>query len=241
MGDLDIKAISKEDAEKLYSKDYDISLKFDGTLIVYKDKKLFSPRCERSDRYKHILDILKKSNFPDCMGEMFIDKPQSNVFDISRRENWHKACFLPFDLINTNLSYLQRMKILDDKVSGVNNPHIHRMVRFTTFKEGWDYVVKHQCEGLVIRNLRNQGTWYKCKLLQEIKVEIVSHIPSKVKGTFVLKNGSHISGTSAGFVDKFFDITRRKKKAIAEIEFPFLTKDGNYFQPRLRQITEVSL
>lgn len=235
MSDLDIKPISIEEVKQLNDEDYDITLKFDGTMIYFKDKKLFSPRCERSDRYKHILDILIKNKFPECVGEMFIDKPQANVFDISRRENWNKACFLPFDFLDSNLSYLERMKMLDKKVKEINNPYIFRMIRFKTFKKGWDYVLKYQSEGLVIRN---NSKWFKIKLLKEDKIEIIRHEPSKVKGTFILKNGSHISGTSEDYVKQFHIIVRKGKKAIAEIEYPFITNDGKYFQPRLRQITE---
>jgi hypothetical protein len=236
MSDLPIKSILKEEALQL-KEELDITLKLDGTLVKYINGKLMSPRCERTERYQHITDILIKNNFPNCIGEMFIDKPGSNVFDISKKENWSKAKFMPFDLLDTSLPYLERAKILDNKIVEVNNPSIFRMIRFSTFKEGWDYVVKNKSEGLV---LRNNISWYKCKLLQEVKIEIVKHIPNKVKGTFVLKNGSHISGTSVGFVNQFLEAKKKGLTPIAEIEFPFLTSDGRYFQPRLRQITEVS-
>ena len=100
MSDLNIKEIKKPQAEHLSSFDYDISLKLDGTLIYFIDGKLFSPRCERTERFKHIVDILIKSKFPNCMGEMFLDKPNSCVFDVSRKENWNKAKFMIFDLID---------------------------------------------------------------------------------------------------------------------------------------------
>ncbi len=233
MSDLDIKAIDVEDIAGLATKELDISLKLDGTLIYFKDKKLFSPRCERSDRYKHILDILIKNKFPNCVGEMFIDKLNANVFDISKRENWEKACFLPFDFLDTSIPYLERFRILDEKVKEINNPHIFRMIRFKTFQEGWNFVRKHNSEGLVLRNNTN---WFKIKLLKEVQMEIVGHEQSKVKGTFILKNGSHISGTSAEYVRLYKEIVKAGKKPIAEIEYPFLTREGRYFQPRLRRI-----
>ena len=236
MGIYPIKSISREEAEKLNSGDYDISLKYDGTMISFIDGKLISPRCDRSDRYKFILDILVEHKFPDCVGEMFIDKPQANVFDISKRENWPLAKFVPFDLLNKDETpYLERMKMLDNLVEKLNSPHIFKMKRFNTFSEGWDYTLKHQTEGVVIRNNTN---WFKVKLLQEVKIEISGHKPNKVKGTFILKNGSNISGTSEGFVKQFHDIISRGNLPIAEIEFPFITDSGKHFQPRLRQITE---
>jgi hypothetical protein len=107
------------------------------------------------------------------------------------------------------------------------------MVRFSTFREGWNFVIKNKSEGLV---LRNNSDWFKIKLLKEVKMEIVNHEPNKVKGTFILKNGSHISGTSVGFIEQYKNIIKKKQTPIAEIEYPFLTSEGRYFQPRLRRI-----
>jgi len=233
MGDLNIKLVSEAQAEQLNS--YDISLKYDGTLIYFKDKKLFSPRCERSQRYPHILKILIDNNFPDCMGELFISET-SNVFDVSRSENWDKVKFMIFDLL-IDLPYQERIERLNWKVAELNNPFIVPMKMFNTFQEGWKYVVDNKCEGLILRNSNN---WFKCKLLQEEKIEIVMHEVGKDKGTFILANGSRISGTSQQFVLQYADIKNKGNKAIAEVEFCFKTQEGKLFQPRLRQIVEVS-
>ncbi len=233
MGDLNISLVSEAKAEQLQG--YDISLKIDGSLIYYKDNKLFSPRCERSDRYKHILDILIKNNFPNCMGEIFISET-SNVFDISRSENWSKAKFYVFDLL-IDLPYHERMERLNWEVAKLNNPSIVPMKLFDSFQEGWKYVKDNKCEGLILRNSNN---WFKCKLLQEEKIEIIMHEVGKDKGTFILSNGSRISGTSMQFVLQYADIKSKGNKAIAEVEFCFKTQEGKLFQPRLRQIVEVS-
>lgn len=86
MGNLSITAITPEQASKRNFNDYQITLKRDGTLITFKDGKLFSPRCERSERFKHILNILKEKNCPNLFGEMYIEG--GCVFDISSSENW---------------------------------------------------------------------------------------------------------------------------------------------------------
>ena len=54
MSDLPLTTISIEQGLKL-SGDFSISLKRDGTLIYYRAGELDSPRCRRSERYKHIL------------------------------------------------------------------------------------------------------------------------------------------------------------------------------------------
>ena len=133
--------------------------------------------------------------------------------------------------------YAQRQQILREKVTELNNPFIVPMKMFNTFQEGWKYVTDNKCEGLILRNSNN---WFKCKLLQEEKIEIVMHEVGKDKGTFILANGSRISGTSQQFVLQYADIKNKGNKAIAEVEFCFKTQEGKLFQPRLRQIVEVS-
>jgi hypothetical protein len=102
MSSLNIVDLKVEQAVKRDFSNMDISLKRDGTLIYFKEGKLFSPRCERSERFKHILNILKEKNVPNLYGEMYIEN--GCVFDVSRSENWKKAKFMPIDLENTNLS-----------------------------------------------------------------------------------------------------------------------------------------
>ena len=243
MGTLNITEIKQAEAEHLGSMDYDISLKVDGCLMYYIDGKLFSPRCERTERFKHIVEVLKNSNFPNCMGEIFVDKPNTNVFDVSRKENWGIVKFMPFDLIDSknfpeiyNMSFNERQKLLFSLVVELDNDFISEMIKFDDFKSGWDYCLNNKSEGLV---LRNNSNWFKCKLLQEEKIEIVAHEVGKDKGTFILSNGSRVSGTSMQFVLQYTGIKDKGNKAIAEVEFPFKTKEGKLFQPRLRQIVEV--
>jgi ATP-dependent DNA ligase len=144
---------------------------------------------------------------------------------------------MPFDLLDysQNYSYSQRVVLLNSLVVAVENPFIVPVKRFNSFKEGWEFVEANNSEGLCLRNNNN---WFKCKILKEEKIEIVAHEVGKDKGTFILKNGSRISGTSSQFVIQYTGIKNRGQRAIAEIEFPFITKEGKYFQPRLRQITE---
>lgn len=246
MGDLNIKLISKDEAEHLNNFDYDITLKIDGTLIYYIDGKLFSPRCERTDRFIHIAKILREANFPNCMGEMFCDIPNTNVFEVSKSENWAIAKFMPFDLLDNNdktkpnpydLSYSKRKIILNEAVAKLNNPFIIPTMQFKTFQEGWAYVKEHNSEGLVIRNENN---WFKIKLLKEAKIPIKEHEAGKDKGTFILddQEQNRISGTSVEFVIQYLDIKKKGKQAWAEVEYAFKTKDNKLFQPRLRRVFE---
>jgi hypothetical protein len=73
MSSLNITDLKPEQAQKRDFNNCDITLKRDGTLIYFKDNKLLSPRCERSERFKHILNILKEKNVPNLFGEMYCD------------------------------------------------------------------------------------------------------------------------------------------------------------------------
>lgn len=230
MGTLNIKSIEKNEAEEL-DNSYQITLKLDGSLIYFKNNQLFSPRCDRSDRYKHILDILIKNNMPSCIGEIFLNL-NSNVFDTSRSENWNNLKICIFDLIDSNLNLEERQKFIDNKVKEINSEFVISPIRFNNFKEGYDYVIKNNSEGVVIRNENN---WYKWKLLLEEKIEIIEHIKGKDKGCFLLKDNNKVSATSI----QYLKIKEEGKKAIAEVEYPFRTNEGKIFQGRLRRIFEV--
>lgn len=231
MSNLNITELKPQQAQKRDFSNFDISLKRDGTLIYFKEGRLFSPRCERSERFKHILNILKEKGMPNCYGEMFIEG--GNVFDISSRENWKKALFMIIDINDESLSYAKRQILLQQFIKEMNSEFITPLVKFKDFESGWNYVKETNGEGLV---LRNENNWFKVKALQEVKIEIKEHEPSKEKGTFVLKNGNRVSGTSRDFVRKFHEIKAQGKIPIAEIEYPFLTENGAYFQGRLRRI-----
>ena len=231
MGTLNIQDLKPEQAVKRDFSNSDITLKRDGTLIFYKDGKLFSPRCERSERFKHILNILKQNNMPNCFGELYIDN--GNVFDVSRSENWNRAKFMPIDLDKDNLNYDQRQILLNQLVKEVSSPYITPLVKFKDFSQGWEFVKESNGEGLVIRNGRE---WFKVKILKEVKIEIKDHIPSTEKGTFVLIDNNKVSGTSKEFVRQFHDIKAQGKTPIMELEYCFLTDENKYFQPRLRKI-----
>jgi len=234
MGDFKITTIEIEELKKRDVSSLSISYKRDGTLLYWINGDLISPRkVIRNDRFSHIFNILNKNNFPNCYGEMYLDIKGGNVFDVSSRENWCKVKFMPIDLLNNKKNYSERQKIILEKINKLNSKWITPLMIFHNLNYAWDYVLKNKGEGLVLKNDRE---WLKVKLLFEDKVEIISHEPSKEKGTFVLKNGSRVSGTSADFVRQFKEIKSKGLIPVVEIEYCFLTKEGKYFQPRLRRI-----
>lgn len=236
MSNLKISPITIEQAKNLRA-GYNITLKYDGTLMYYRDNKLISERgIVRNDRYKHILELLPKD--VELIGEMYIpdvNYKHGNIFLTNSKKYWSEANFCIFELVN-NKFLSERIKQLKEIIKNINSPKIHYPQEFSTIDEGWKFVTSSNSEGLVIRNAYG---WYKSKLLKEAKIRIVKHEQGETKGTFILENGSRISGTSIGFVNKFEEIISKGNVAIAEIEYAFKTENGHYFQPRLRQIVEM--
>ena len=222
MGHLNIKPISIEDALEL-KQVIEISLKRDGALLYWREGKLISPRnIVRNDRFPHIVESMQRC--PDCMGEMY--KESGTVSDITTKDNWPDAKYMLF------ARDLGEQGILNRYVELANSWWLTVPVLFDTILGGWKCVCENALEGLVIKTLNK---WYKVKRLCEDKVKIVDWLPSKTKGTFILENGNKVSGTKMEYVEQF---KASKGDCIAEIEYPYLTKEGRYFQPRLRQITE---
>jgi len=145
------------------------------------------------------------------------------------------AKFYIFDLLNDTGTFEERANELKELVTKLNNSFIVPMVRFNNFKEGWDYVIANNSEGLV---LRNNSEWLKCKILKEEKIEIVGHEAGSTKGTFILKDGNRVSGTSEQFVLQFLDIKKQGKTPMLEVEYAFRTDTNKMFQPRARRIFE---
>lgn len=209
---------------------FDITLKYDGTLMFWNGTDLVSDRgIVRTDRFRHIAKMLKEKNIPSCMGEIYvtkedIGKKRTCVFDISSSENWSKARYCVFSPDNV-------VELVDE----LDSDMIHKPISFLDLDRAWEYVLENNEEGLVLKSGKEL---YKVKAKTEIKEPIVEWESSKDKGTFILKSGNRISGTSMGFVKQYQDIKAKGKVAQAEVEMLFITEGNKYFQPVLREIVE---
>lgn len=208
-----------------------ISLKLDGTMLTFTDGELISTRdCIRNSRFPHIVNLLKKFSINNVVGEMFIEN--GNIFDINARINWHKAKYMIFD-IKSSQSIEQKREYIKEIVDKINNTFITKPMYFATIKEGWDYVIKNNQEGLVAKN--SNFDIYKIKKLIEAKVRIVGLETGLQKGAFILENGGKVSATSQAFVERYRQLSKGNE-VLAEIEYPFVTSEGKFFQPRLRNV-----
>lgn len=207
-----------------------ISLKRDGTQLYFVDGELISNRdCYRNNRFPHIVKLLKKFDINNVIGEMYIEK--GNIFDITSKINWGNARYMFFDIVS-NQSLEQKQALIAELVDKINNPSITKPMLFISVKEGWEYVTKNNGEGLI---LKNGDSRYKVKKLNEAKVKIIGLETGLQKGAFLLENGGKVSATSRDFVEKYNRLSNGNE-ILAEIEYPFKTKDGKFFQPRLRDL-----
>lgn len=205
-----------------------ISLKRDGTAMHFIDGKLISNRdCIRNSRFPHIANLLKKFEINNVVGEIYIEG--GCIFDITAKINWHNAKYMIFD-IKTNQSIEQKKAYIEEIVNKINNPSITKPLYFATIREGWDYVVKNNEEGLVAKH--SNFDIYKIKKLNEAKIKIVGYESGLEKGAFILENGGKVSATSRDFVERYRQLSKGNE-VFADIRYQFKTPDGKFFQPRL--------
>jgi ATP-dependent DNA ligase len=172
----------------------------------------------------------------------------TRVFDVSASINWVKARLWIFKILELkghdfrNAPPTEIRQVIEDQMKAHRfSAHVlHIPRKFSSIDEGWDFVTKNDCEGLVVKN--DVGPQLKLKFLKEAKWEIVGFEPGAVKGSFLLKNphNGNVSGMSAlsvGFIADYNKVLAAGNTPFAEFEYMYLTKkSGAPFQPRLRRI-----
>ncbi len=220
--------------------------KIDGARHEWDGTNIISDRgIVRNDRYPHLVKELLTLGIKG-RGEVAI--PFSNVLVLNAKENWHKARFYLFDMYEHNGQDTRNANALEnrhliEKALGNNsrNPqfqHLRIPFKFKDFQTGWDYVLKHDLEGLVMKDI-SSSRQYKIKYRKEEKLPIVGFVPGSVKGCFQIERKGVVGGLSAlsvAFVQQYNDLLAKGLQPYAEIEYLFLTENGIPFQPRLRRL-----
>lgn len=250
MSKLTIKALTAKEARSTPVSL--VELKVDGSSMTWDGSSFTSDRdIVRNDRFSHVCKELANIDAKVC-GEIAI--PGSNVQQLIKRENWHKARFYLFDVLEYKGKDVKgedpvKIRSIIDDILRSRWSHLRSCRRFNNFTEGWDYVEKElaagrYAEGLMLKD--SNSRLYKVKRLQEGKYPVVGFEQGALKGAFVIMmpNGEtgKVSGTSVDFVKKYNDLLAANEKPYVEIEFQFLTDRGIPFQPRLRRLdTEANL
>jgi ATP-dependent DNA ligase len=245
------KELKIEDVLDLEGKDYSIQLKVDGTRQYWdKDKFLSERGIDNTTKFKHISDVLKNHKVV-LDGELALGFNHT-VFDITKKENWNKATYWIFDLIELDgfdfrgVCLENRLKQLKYFVESLDCLYIKMIPTFPEVDVAWDYVLKNNLEGIVIKKLNEKypdvdyftevRTDIKVKYKKEGKEKIVGFEQGNVKGAFVLENGSKISSLSSevGLVW----LGMRNKDIYCEFEYLTKTPDGKFFQPILKRLVD---
>jgi len=219
-----------------------IELKIDGSRMTFDGTSMVSDRdVNRDARYPHVLEELKKIDWV-CRGEMAI--PGSNILQLNKKINWHKAKIYIFDVFEYEGQDLRGANprenrwLIEDILRRNNLYQIAAPQLFKTFEDGWRYVCDKSAEGLVLKELANSRQ-HKIKKLTEEKLPIVGYEPGKGKGAFILLRDDvrcKVSGTSEAYVAMYKALLSHGEAPFAEIEYQFLTDYGIPFQPRLRRL-----
>jgi len=218
-----------------------IEAKIDGGQHTWDGTNIISARgIIRNDRFPHIVAELRQHNFKGA-GEIAV--PFGNVLTLNASANWHKARFYLFDIHELNGQNCQGgtaldNRILREKAISQTAKNLRIPFKFKDFQTGWNWVLKHNLEGLVLKDI-GSSKQYKVKYRKEEKLPIVGFIPGAAKGCFQINRKGVIGGLSAlsvGFIQQYKDLLAKGEQPYAEIEYLFVTDNGIPFQPSLRRI-----
>lgn len=233
-------------------------IKVDGCRGIYFDGKLFTERkIDRSERFAHIVNILKNHNVV-LDGEIYSsskDKPFGDLFLLNSRKGWSSARYCIFDILELGGEDLtfkplwERKQILREFVRKLDTSLIHTPISFSRIDLAWNFVNTYNAEGLVSKDLnsvyfrssdifeeRRTDAWTKIKNIKEEKEEVIGFEKGSVKGSFILKNGSRISSLSPDFEKEYNKLKEAMKNVIAEFTYLNKTPKGAYFQPCLKRL-----
>lgn len=243
----DFKEMRIEEARKQKISADLVECKVDGTCMTFDGQNIISERgIVRNDRFPHVVTCLKELDW-QVQGEMAISGFGTRVFDVSSSENWSKARLYIFNILEIkghdfrNAPPTEVRQVIEDQMKAhrFQTHSLHIPKKFNTIEDGWDFVTKHDMEGLVLKN--DIGPQLKVKFMKEGKWEIVGFEPGAVKGSFLLKNPKTgqvggMSALSVGFIDDYNRLLATGEKPYAEFEYMYLTKNNIPFQPRLRRV-----
>lgn len=246
--------LEPEEAKKLNA-DWIFELKIDGAREFWDGENLISTRdVNHNERYSQIYTAVKDI---DAILDGEVALIGSNVLELNKKENWKKAKFYVFDLLKyegkdtRKLPLKERQNLLKMIVKMIDSPAVQFIPQFKSFKEGWDYILKNDLEGVMAKKLDSKyGTgiggelrsfeWRKIKYWKEGREEIVAHEERTTeKGCFVMANGSKINCPDMETLKEYEKAKKQHKKVFGEFYYRFLSSKNNYYTPILKRLDVV--
>jgi ATP-dependent DNA ligase len=224
-------------------------VKIDGSRHTWDGQHLISERgIDRANRFPHVVADLQKLAGGSFRGRMEIAVPYKTVLDLNASENWGAARGYIFE-INELLGKDWKQAPAEDVRAKLEElfprgttplANLRIPFVFKTFDEAWAYITAKKLEGVVIKPSGKRGGEIKVKLLEEAKLEVIGHEAGAQKGAFLVRcpngNTGKVSALSVAFIAQYQKMLADKLTPYLEIEFPFYTKNGIPFQPRLRRM-----
>ncbi len=245
--------IDVDDASGL-GNDWIFELKIDGSREFWIRDNLVSCRnVNHNIRYKHIFEALKNVN-AILDGEVCLEN--SNVLELNKKENWDKAMYYVFDCLEydgldlKDKPLFERQEILKHILSNINNPSIRFIIQFESLRDGWDYIIKNDLEGLMAKRIDSRyeteamkeyrsHNWLKIKNWKEGLDEIVGHnVGDTQKGSFKLSVGTNINCPDLETLGEYTQALREQKRIFAEFYYRFKSKNG-FYSPILKRLVIV--
>lgn len=231
-------------------------LKLDGFRCLYQDGKLLSERgITQNHKFPHIESALSKLDAV-LDGEVALDG--GTIHEVNRKENWSKAKYYVFDLLEwlgddlRDMPLVQRQNLLSRIVAELDNPSIEFVREFEGFEEGWEYVVENGCEGLIAKHKFSAYPRTEI-LLDEVRSKMWLKIKHKKERVFVMERfDNHEDDTGITFTDGFHRFSCRGEnsdiakqilaedgKIRVEVQYLYETEDGHLFQPVVKRVGKV--
>ena len=240
-----------DDIGKLKLDKYICEEKKDGTRTFmfidnYKVTKLLN-RSNYNDLevYSHFKEIELPINQAVLDGEMVVIKDNKTQLNLlQQRENWKKAIFIVFDILEIDNKDLRDLPLIDRKkyLEKIKSKHISIIDYSNDFSTLWKKVVAEDREGVVLK-LKNSkyigyrsGNWLKYKNWKETTLEFKDYEEND-KG-ITLFNDKHrvaINGVKSAEVRH---IIEKKGRVNVEISYLRQTETGHYLQPRFKEVKE---
>lgn len=186
--------ITYEKALFLDYANYTIELKIDGTRVLLDKGNLYN-RDGQNITYKYpelkedieklkdfVLDgelcVLNKDGLPDF--NLLLKRNCEDKFKIKLQSKINPATLIVFDILKEgDRSYMneplyKRQERLKEILNSIKLEHIRFIQKFSTLEEGWNYVKRHNLEGLVLKDINSKyfmnlrsNYWLKLKNFKE--------------------------------------------------------------------------
>lgn len=243
--------IREEDISKLNLENYVVEPKYDGSRAIWdKSKLIMRSGIDRTEKFKHISDKLKKLGISVVLdGEIcFFENGKPAFNKLLRKENYDKAIFVIFDILQfgdlnlRNLPLLKRRKYLEEfyysfqfkQIEMISQFAIYDITEFKTiqrdFKE-WEGLILKLKDSVYLN--KRSDYWLKFKFEKTEDVNILDYEKTSGWGSYgvLITDKGRVAIKSK----EDYDFYMENKPTIAEVRFLEINENGKMRMPVLER------